>query len=45
MPKQPVVSVLSMDTPAVLNKKDAEIIENPEDEELKMNPFGECTEI
>ena len=45
MPKQPVVSVLSMDTPAILNKKDTEIIENPEDEELKMNPFGDCTEI
>ena len=34
-----------METPLFLNKKDAEIIENPEDEELKMNPFGECTEI
>ena len=45
MPKQPVASVLSMDTPSILNKKDTEIIENPEDEELKMNPFGECTEI
>jgi ssDNA-binding replication factor A large subunit len=45
MPKPPPVSVLSMDTPSILNKKDAEIIENPEDEELKMNPFAECVEI
>ena len=45
MPKQPVVSVLSMETPSILNRKDTEIIENPEEEEIKMNPFGECTEI
>ncbi len=37
MPKQPVVSVLSMETPSILNRKDTEIIENPEEEEKKID--------